>query len=750
MTATVASLKVGNVVCYTDGFGPKTWTQTLGVQAPSITWLFSVQDAAKILAGPRETSITMTDASGKTKTIQRVYVVGEEATNDALIRGVIFTDVRFYLPFGQVRSNSNLKAQSGTFRQLQNDLQPQAAQPPTIQNWTFVPSSLKKEQTPWNAFEIAQDVLQQACTGHDFPPITLRFLANQRTSFIPNDVFVDAMGHMAIAQALGALGGLDIRVADDGAIELVNAFLGAEKSTVDPIVSAYSLEWKGLLRWISMANRAPTAGLVRLTRRVEVRADSWEGPPGPTGNASTVGDDVTWGTDNTPTMINVIPVTDQSIPYPSKTDPSVQNTLVPTSAFLQAIASLNDAPPGTPQAWTPISRKLLLQGPGGVRSASPLLSEMLEGTYVSDHGTGVGANASWALRCQALRNYFRTLYKLNPIFARQCLPGSIKAERVGLLDAATGTYQTATVYADHVQRPRGPGFSTDDAFGWIVNSVPPNNPNTQVFPSGQKTYAENPGPYNVSPFPISQATVAPFQTQVYDATNGVFYFSGMAQDMTKVKHAADVHMGLVWNLPSNAIGELYHGTTFAFWSQAQKLLTHRVALIFSAIPAGPNGPKALHPFKVTVAQALDRLGAPANAVTPRAPTKEFHPMPASALARFAWDDTQRSDLLSCFQTTGPLKGDPTRLVPVNQTELADFAVSVFACYMNTMLDHYEGDMTIGFSPTVMPVGSLQQVQHTFTADGCFTTLRARGVVPPPTVEGLMSQASRNLLFRNIS
>lgn len=750
-------LKVGEVVVTGGDYGSFSWPQTLGVAAPRVVWRLPVADATKILAGPREVTIHAKAPDGKELKIERVYVVGEDHSPDALVRAVVLSDVRFYLPFAWVRASYNVRVQSGTYRQVAADAQPTAAPPPTVRNWTLAPYSLSDgagspndgpEAVPWTAHFVARHILKLATEGHDFQAIKVRYLARERTTFTPNDVYVDASGEAAIGQTLGALGGLDLRVADDGAIEVVDAFLGAEKETVDPVVRDYSLERKGVLRWISMANVAPRAASVLITRRVELRVDSFEGAPGSDGNASTVGDDVTWGVTGDPTMINVIPVTDLSLPYPSAQSPSIQGTLVPLSRYCKAVGDLNDSTAGTPRAARTLTRQYLLAGPGG-KSASPLLSETLDMVYVEDHGTGVGPNVLWGARVAALKNFVRTLYQIDPLIARQCVPGSIKAERVGLLDAATGTRQPATVYMDYVQRPVGPHLATSDKYGWQQNSVPPSSPNVQAFPTGSKSYTENGGPYNKAPFRLTSAQPAPFQVQCTDPTTGVFFFSPSAQDTSKIKHAAQLHPGLVWGLPTTKSGDLNRGVAVSMWSQAKKLLTHRVALVFSAVPGGPNGPTSLHRYDITVSEALGRLGAKETAVSPRAPRREMRIRDGVALARIPWDDDRRRELLGCFWLTGT--SDPSRLVPVNDRELRDFAVSCFANYMACVLDHYEGDMTIGFAPKIKPIGSLRQVSHQFLPDGSiYTTLRADGVTPPTPPENLISQSSRNILFRGIS
>lgn len=755
---TTAKLTIGGVTIVGGEYGSFTWPQTLGIEAPRVVWRLPVDAASKILAGPREVTIKMVSSTGKTKTIQRVYVVGEDQSPDKLIRSVIFSDVRFYLPFGWVRSAYNLTIQSGTLRQTTADGLPVPTLP-IVSNLIFAPYSLYgsddgKSGKPFNADQVALDVIDKARKGHDFPEIAFRNLARNRSSFVPNNVYVDASGEAAIGQVLGALGGLDLRVSDDANLELVNAYQGAEKATLDPIARGYSLERKGQMRWISMGNVAPTGGVIQLTRRVEVRADSWEVQPA---LSATLGDNATWGFDNTPTMINVLPVTDLTLPAIAGGTSSVQGTLLPVDEYCADIASLNDQP-GALAGYggaTPLTRSYLLGGNNGQRSSSPLMSEKLELNFCSDRGSGAGPNVKWGARCRALRACFRQVYKLNPVFSRQCLPGSIKAERVGLLDAANATRQPATVYMDYCQRPAGRGLAPDDKFGWNLNSIPSATAggaalsgNPQSYPTGIKFYPDQ-GLYNINPFPISNATPAPFDVSCLDPTTGVFKFSPTVNPT--LRHEAMTLSGLVWAFPITNGGAINQGAAISYWEQGQMLLTHRVALIFSAIPGGPNNTNALHKYKVSVADALARLGAPSNAVTPRAPTRELRVREGVAQARIPWDDSLRQQLLGCFSQTGT--SDPSKLVPVNNTELQDFATAVFAVYMSACLDHYEGEMQIAFDDgaNIAPIGSLRQVLHTFTFDGaCYTTLRSDGVVPVPAPENIISQSSRNVLFRGVT
>jgi hypothetical protein len=747
------SLTIGGIVVKGGEYGPFSWVQSLGLEAPRVAWALPVDDATRLLAGPREVSIQLTAPDGTQKTIARVYVVGEDRSPDALVRTVILTDVRFYLPFGWVRASYNVTVPSGTGRQPALDQVPVTTLP-IVANVLYQPTSLKGSDDgttgrPYTAAEIALDVLGKACTGHSFPPISFRNLSSPRpNNFVPNDVFVDASGETAVAQVLGALGGLDVRVADDGALELVDAFLGAEKKTVDPIVAAYSLERQGVLRWISMSNVAPTAGKVLLTRRCEVRADSLE--VAPASRYTGICDNTIWGRTNDPVLINVARVTDLSLVVPGSVpglgqqDGSafVQGTYLPMDYLIDSIAFLNDQPALAP----PLSRQNILAGAGGPVSSSGILSGRLWFQYITDAAlfAGAGPNVNWSARLREIENSFRRVYKLNPVFARLCRRGSIKAERAALLDPATQTRQPATAFLDYVERPKNRGVAANDHFGYNTNAVPPTSPNQQDYTpaGGIKNYAD-PGPYNTRPFPLTAAFAAPFEVTVTDPLTGVFRLSEARQDTSRLHHAQELLPGLVWLPPD--IELLQGNASIAFWEQARQLLTHRLAIVFSAVPAGQDNARALHAYDVSVADALARLGAPSNAVQPRAPVRELRVREGVTEARIAWDDNLREQILGCFAQTGTL--DPSKLVPVNDLQLKDFAVAVFANYLAAVLDHYEGSMTVGFQPGVMPSGSLLQVAHELTADGrIYTTLRCRGVVPVAPPENMMLQSSRNILF----
>ena len=459
------------------------------------------------------------------------------------------------------------------------------------------------------------------------------------------------------------------------------------------------------------------------------------------------GDDITWGVFNSPTLINVLGVTDTLLPGAGGVPGAVHGTLLPVDTWIGLVQALNDQPSGVP----PISRELILAGQGGSGvqgNTSLIMGGKLWSYYLigPDAPAGAGPNLVWSHRLGEIKNKLRKVYKLNPIFARMCRPGSIVAERAGLLDAANQQRQPATLFMDYVERPKN-RIATPTQFGFNINTIPGPAGNQQVYPNGIKAYSD-PGTYDENPFPIAGVRPAPFTVTVQDRTNGVFSFAPRLQDTSRLMHDAEFFPGLVWRTPASpADAGKASDDEILYWIYCRMLLTHRLSLVFSAIPGGSNNTAAFQVYPVSVQKALARLGAPPDAVTARAPVRELRVREGVTLARIPWDDATRQQTLSCF-TQDPRGGfaDPGTLVPVNDPELRDFATSIFSTFMAAMLNHYEGSMTIGFSPSVMPIGSLIQVQHTFTGGAVYTTLHAAGVTQPAPPDSLMSQSSRNILF----
>ncbi len=247
----------------------------------------------------------------------------------------------------------------------------------------------------------------------------------------------------------------------------------------------------------------------------------------------------------------------------------------------------------------------------------------------------------------------------------------------------------------------------------------------------------------------------PWVASVEDATNGYFR---LGPRLLPGQEVSSVIPGLLAQPPGLDTYDIEQGTELPYFEYCELIRSDRGALIFSAGPVGAAGEGQVQVYEVTAAQALQRLGAPADAVTPRAPKQMLRVGDGVQRARVPWSDTNRAKILRAFG--GLSTGDPaagleaggpsTDLVPVNDAALKDYAIAQCAAWLAALLDHFEGTAEVGWSPGVHPVGSLQVVDFTVTATGeLYTDLHCTHVSAPVNPMAQVSQSTRNQIFGNL-
>lgn len=709
-------------------YGEHRWRTCLGLAAPSVEWRLPVALAAKVLAN-RETDITITPPGGATKTYH-VVVVGEGPCDDPYARTVILSDTRWYLTFINLIYAYNRRVPSGTGHLIVADGIPFSADALTA-DVTYSFSTLKNDGTPippaWYATEIVDDLFTQAQKRLKFVGMPGLLIWNNKASktrgkWVPNDVMGDASATVALAQVLGQLGGLDIRCEPDGSLAIVDAYMGAEKSMVTSNVT-YSLDAKGVLKWISMAPVAPRFLTAQYTRECEVRADAFAD------YSQTTQTDLT--NSDAPWAENVISVADFNLPTVTehgRTFIAIQGMYIGVSPWFVAVAGQKDAPAGAAIPWT-ISTALTFP-----TAFSPILGD----SFVDDPANPLGPDSIWANRLGKLSQDLFTAYRLNPRFASRCIPGSITAKRVGLLNAATGQRAPSQAWRDYIRFPSRRGLKNQQRYGYNMISIPPLTPNQS--PGTTRPYSDTSFPDH--PFLLTGALAAPFVVSCEDQTIGIFRISPRPDPLGKEARLAP---GLMQTTPSLNPFSVAQGQGPPILEDCHLMFSDRVAFIFSAVPVGSYGGSQTHDYKVDAATALIRLGVGVDAVSAQGPGRDLRIGDSVARARFAWDDSHRADILTCFNRNAG--GTPGNLTPVNDNALNDLAIASAATVMAAMLDHFEGTATIGFTPSLLPVGSLHSVDHFVTEDGrLYTTAHAAFVAPTFKPEQFMSQASRFTLF----
>lgn len=709
----VAKVTIAGLPVVGGGFGQHSWQFKLGTAAPEVAWRLPPYVAAVVLA-LKETEIVMEAPSGRTLKIERVVVVRELPSPDPMERIVVLSDIRWYWPRLHMRKLFNLRTQSGTRLLLQTAQGVPTPALPVTDEITFAPPSLKDDQTPWKAKEILADILttMTAAYGGKFVD-----LSRARPSLITNDLKVDARSDIALVQALSRVGGVDVRVRPDSTVEIIDAYLGAEIPILQKAVP-YSLWALGQLRIIDMSHVAPKSITVYYEREVEVRADGWE-PEAV--NTQTVAQN------SEPFIEEVIKVSDLQLQVPGQRT-AVQGEYLPVDTWLGAVEAVGDRLSlGSFPTPGPLTRKIACQ-----KWFGPML-ELLYVTFLQKEPDEV-----WAARIAAFRRDYRTLWRLNRNFSTRILPGSIRPVRAALINASNGLRAPSTVYLDYARRPSLRGLRVEITAGYNQNSIP-GVPMSQK-PGPVKIYDDPAFPFQV--YPLNDAKIAPWGLNVEDATVGVFRIGPLRDPEGKT---ADYAPGLVQSLPVVSPAGVVLTKAPATWELAELTYTHRVTFIFSCVPLGPNNTDAaLHAYEVSAAQALAKLGVPASAVNAQGPNFDMRVMPGLSRARCAWGDEVREQILSCF--TGDGSGGQS-LIPVNDDELMEYAQASAAVLMAPLLDHVEGQATIEFSPSLMPIGSMNSVSHGVDPNGNFyTSMNCAQAVPPIQPEHLLSPGARAILF----
>lgn len=714
----VPRLTIAGLEVPLDMYGDHAFRRPLGVHAPEMVWCLPPYIAEAVLK-LSETEITMARAGQTTpKTFKRVKVVCERPSDHPKRRYVLLSDARWPLPRVYVKENYNLRTTSSETELLKVDGEPNEIDP--VANLVTYASNSLKGGAPWTADQILEDILTRRLG------VKFQRLARSLGNYAPNDVQIDGPGNIALAQALAAAGGLDIRINDEGDVELVDAFLGAEKAEIEKWIK-YDLLTKGRMRWISETNVAPTKVQVGFDAEIEVRADGWLRAPGVTADPKADG---SW-----PTLRNVIRVTDRELattdPVTGKSYKAVIGSYLPEYQWFPAVASDTVVPAPSPiptqVSW---SREY---------ACFDYFSNLLEHWFVTGNTGGLEASSAWSNRFGALKTDFLKTWQLNPFFARLALPGSIRPVRAQLLDAATQSRQPSAAFLDYCRRPSTRGVRDNKNFGWNVHGVAGSTDKQLVGPT--KTYNDPSWPDNL--VPLADCKQAPIDVGLRDPISGIFRFA-FKKDIHD--HTAEQAPALVQQLPTNDLDQVNRGAAPGYWEEAKLVTTQRVILVFTAVPAAAP----LYFVDVSPETALARLGVQST-TTPKGPAFQTRTGPALQTARFTYADSIRKTIQAIFdaQSSAAAAGLLQSLDPENLAILKDYAASVAAVLYAALLDHYEGEQEIEFTPDAMPVGSLQSVVHTMYADGrIYTRFEAKHVIPAAQPIHFMERGARAVVFRN--
>lgn len=684
----------------TVGMSGWKWPVQFGVTAPEVVWNLDPGLAATVLA-KRETEITIAVPGDGPKTFKRVVVVGEAAPPTPYVRSVVLSDIRWYWRYKWIRSSHNVRRRTGSVRRMTEDPNQPTRVQATVPELVYAVYSLTDAEQAYTADGLVAAILDRLEGAGKW-----KAAARTGRDLKPQDAVFDDAGQDALGRALAMAGGVDVFVNAEGQVVVTDAHLGAEKHVLERGIP-WALDGHGSVKWVTMdKSRGPNTRAL-FTRSVETRFDFDESIA--TRDAKS----------NEPYLENRIKVTDTTLTVNGVDE--AQGSLVEVNAFLAAVAADDSAP--TPRGVGPLSLETI---------CIYYLGGRLNHSYVWGNGVLIEANEVWAQRIAAVYACFRVTMQINRRFMERVLPGSLKPVRAGLLNAATGQRQPSPVYADYCRKPKLQTMAKmkDRKFGWNVHSFP----GSVSSATNLKTYTST---------AIKDLSPSPASVDMLDSEVGVFNVAWVRDE-----EEAQLVPSLVSQVPTDDMERVRNTTAIATWNQARLAASHKVSVIMSCTPAGPNDGRQFHTVDVPFATALRRLGVNRDGQQFDGPTQEIRVMPQTLEARTQWDDDRREEILGAFD---PTKAFPSSIRPINEKELIEFAEAVAAVDLAGKLDHYEGTQTLPFHGSWEPIGSLHTVVHQVDPEGgVWTSLNCEPRPAPVSPESLLSTGARKAIFGALS
>jgi hypothetical protein len=370
-------------------------------------------------------------------------------------------------------------------------------------------------------------------------------------------------------------------------------------------------------------------------------------------------------------------------------------------------------------------------------------------------GVGVQTpDVNWALRIAAIRQNYRTLYRINRHWMDRFL--AIRANLAATIDPVTGLRAKARVYNSFSMKPSERGVIADRARSAMgINVI--SHPGDVGYPNARGTATD----------PLANGRHAPAEMVIVDPDLGLVQLQ-FRQDA--LGRWAEMIPSLVDNIPTADVDDR---SRVRAWNESdlntkrgipELTPTHFCSLLFSAIPASPNDERQLYAVEVSpsdVKSAYPGLGelGPCNG-----PEMELRVGPSVTTARFAWFDelkhlteeafgvfaTAARELEVASLTADGRKENPdtTKELLTNEDELKAVAVATAAVVYSGNIDRLQGQRTVRMLPGVVPAGNLQAVTHRLGTSGDATTTLALPAEPPKLdVFAMMDHATRRTLMR---
>lgn len=673
-----------------DGAGPVGWTFLPGVAPHRQTFSVDRLAAERVFVNAEPFSSTLVvDLDPEPLVVGGLTVVRVSAGSAPYRATIEVADRRWHWKDRHVRGHFNMRRRTGERRRPPTGRDTPAVVQPLAADEAFAAYSLKDNATPWTARTFLEEVLRQLLRGEpyrieDLPPATLPI----------EDLVLDDVGGGALGRALSYFGGLaDVTVDHEGVVVVYNR---VSRSDLDLLrIAGVQFGQGEYLRQLPGPEQVVGAPLwdvpdrrierpervrVAFSRLAELRFDYREEAEPSTQQIR-----------NDPPLVmeNVLPNPDFELEIPS-VDGRPART-VPQGTYITIQEAL--------AAWNALGEWFEVELWGTDVTLEEVRGEWFGTRMAYRAPPEFDEDGLIRRRLNALFAHYRQTFRINRGWRDRL--GELLPIRVELLDPETGTQAPAEAYADYAVR-----YTQKQA----LKSVSTNAVDAAI---ARNVFATGDSAGGILDAKIVDMRPAPAAVQVIDPDEGI----------VRVDFGLDPRGGeaelIFCALEDDTIGSVNMGSEIVTFTESVYLNeTFELSVVVSTTPVVPNDLGALHTEQVTPTQAATALGIDADQLGPcdgPEAVVRVLPMRLRAVARHRWDDDRSVEIRQAYR-----QGDPTGALlgsPLNPAELEQLALAYAARVYGRLLDHPEGQLVTGWSPSLEVTGVVSGVTHTLNPDG---------------------------------
>jgi hypothetical protein len=657
------------------------WDLTYGVKPFQQAFVLTKERAGAIPLGQPLTFAI--DGVRKPLRVEHAYALELTSASRPQQRTLVVSDRRWLWSRKWVCSSFNVRRSTGD-----QSLVSEAGQPielaqldPKIRyaKWSLFPP--ENGALPWTALQVLDFVF--SCLGQPFR------VEGTLPQVEVQDLILDDDGASALERVLSFLPGADVFMDYDGTAVVINTLedrgSGAKTQTAADGVFGRKHVAGGDIQVANRSALRPSHVVVMFTPEVEVRFNYSEGS--------------TRTTDSNE-LVNVAASPDVTLAL-ANGNTVARGSYVDLATLFATWGAFGCFVPPEALSFSVMARF----GFG---------ASILEQVYSRDAAHNVHPVSS--ARISAACDAWRRTYQIDELFMQRL--ASIRANRVAILNQATGLRARSEAYCPFVRRPnkKNPlikAVAEDKDFGWIVNG-----------------YAAL----------LANATAAPALVSVVDGSAGIIRVEPQQDPWGRTDAMMLGTPGGTGHIPRHG-GHAESNRTgvdvYSQWAACVMSETFNLATVLTCVPASPNTTERMH--QVTIqASEVGQTGS--------GPPIYVRVFPGVMTARFAWADEHAEAIRGSI-----LRGDkipPSQLV--NARDVQDVArATAQAAYANLQDQPTTsfGPVEVDMNPDIKPSGPLGRVRHGMERGITVTLVTATGYRRPVDLWPFLSGSARRAILR---